>query len=56
MAPLLHLENVTKRFGGLIAVNDVSLEINQGEFIRIVGPNRSGKTTLFDVISGIYFP
>lgn len=56
MAPLLQLENVTKRFGGLIAVDDVSLEINQGEFIGIVGPNGSGKTTLFNVISGVYFP
>ena len=56
MAPLLQLENVTKRFDGLIAVDDVSLEINQGEFIGIVGPNGSGKTTLFNVISGVYFP
>ena len=53
---LLKLENVTKRFGGLIAVNKVSLEISKGEFVGIVGPNGSGKTTLFNVISGVYFP
>jgi branched-chain amino acid transport system ATP-binding protein len=53
---MLKLENVTKRFGGLIAVNGVSLEIKQGEFVGIVGPNGSGKTTLFNVISGVCFP
>jgi len=53
---LLKLENVTKRFGGLIAVNRVSLEIAAGEFLGIVGPNGSGKTTLFNVISGVFFP
>lgn len=53
---LLMLENVTKRFGGLIAVNSVSLEITEGEFVGIVGPNGSGKTTLFNVINGVYFP
>ncbi len=50
------VENVTKRFGGLVAVNQVSLEIRRGEFIGIVGPNGSGKTTLFNVISGVYYP
>lgn len=53
---LLKLENITKRFGGLVAVNDVSLEIEPGEAIGIVGPNGSGKTTLFNVISGVYAP
>jgi len=53
---LLVLENVTKRFGGLVAVNDVNIEIREGEFIGIVGPNGSGKTTLFNIISGVYFP
>ncbi|MBW1667676.1 MAG: ABC transporter ATP-binding protein [Deltaproteobacteria bacterium] len=53
---LLRLENVTKRFGGLVAVNRVSLKINSGEFVGIVGPNGSGKTTLFNLISGVYFP
>ena len=53
---LLRLENVTKSFGGLIAVNDVSLRIEHGESIAIVGPNGAGKTTLFNVINGVYPP
>ncbi|MEA1965091.1 MAG: ABC transporter ATP-binding protein [Candidatus Aerophobetes bacterium] len=53
---LLKVENVTKRFGGLIAVNSISLEITTGELIGIVGPNGSGKTTLYNVISGVYPP
>ncbi len=53
---LLKLENVTKRFGGLVAVHKVNLEISAGELIGIVGPNGSGKTTLFNVISGVYPP
>jgi branched-chain amino acid transport system ATP-binding protein len=53
---LLRLKNVTKKFGGLIAVNKVDLEIKTGEFIGIVGPNGSGKTTLFNVINGVYLP
>jgi len=53
---LLKLENVTKRFGGLTAVNQLNLEIDAGESIGIVGPNGSGKTTLFNIISGVYFP
>ncbi|MBI2908024.1 MAG: ABC transporter ATP-binding protein [Chloroflexi bacterium] len=53
---LLTLQNVTKRFGGLVAVNNVSLEIERGEFVGIVGPNGSGKTTLYNVISGVCPP
>ena len=53
---LLELQDVTKRFGGLVAVHRVSLEIDKGQFVGIVGPNGSGKTTLFNVISGVYFP
>jgi branched-chain amino acid transport system ATP-binding protein len=53
---LLKVENVTKRFGGLTAVNHMSFEIHPGESIAIVGPNGSGKTTLYNVISGVYFP
>ena len=53
---LLHLEGVTKRFGGLVAVSNVSLEIESGQLVGIVGPNGSGKTTLFNVISGVFFP
>ncbi len=53
---LLKLDNVTKRFGGLVAVDHVSLEIERGQFVGIAGPNGSGKTTLFNCISGVYFP
>ncbi len=53
---LLRLENVTKRFGGLTAVKDMSFKIQPGESIAIVGPNGSGKTTLYNIISGVYFP
>jgi len=51
---LLSLENLTKRFGGLVAVDGVNLEVEKGESIGIVGPNGSGKTTLYNVISGVY--
>ncbi|MBI5683424.1 MAG: ABC transporter ATP-binding protein [Deltaproteobacteria bacterium] len=54
--PLLILEGVTKRFGGLTAVDSVNLELDCGETIGIVGPNGSGKTTLFNIISGVYKP
>lgn len=56
MTALLRLENVSKRFGGILALNQVNLNIEQGEFMGIVGPNGSGKTTLFNVINGVYFP
>ncbi len=54
--PLLELHRVTKRFGGIVAVDNVSLEIDEGDAIGIVGPNGSGKTTLYNLISGVYFP
>ncbi len=56
LAPLLRLENVTKRFGGLVAVDEVSVEIHHGELFAIVGPNGAGKTTLFNIISGVFIP
>ena len=52
--PLLELREVTKRFGGLAAVQDVSLRIMPGEIISIIGPNGAGKTTMFNLITGIY--
>jgi branched-chain amino acid transport system ATP-binding protein len=52
--PLLALEGVTKRFGGLTAVADVSFTVPAGELLGIIGPNGAGKTTLFNVISGYY--
>jgi branched-chain amino acid transport system ATP-binding protein len=56
MAPLLEIRNVTRRFGALVAVDNVSFSVRQGEVFGIAGPNGSGKSTLFNVITGIPFP
>jgi len=53
---VLKLEGVTKRFGGLTAVREVSLEVREGDLLGIIGPNGAGKTTLFHMISGYYRP
>ncbi|MEM1610189.1 MAG: ABC transporter ATP-binding protein [Sulfolobales archaeon] len=53
---LLELRNVSKRFGGLMALRNISLKVDRGELLAIIGPNGSGKTTLFNVISGVYKP
>src|SRR6185369_7807971 len=53
---LLTLERVTKRFGGLTAVREVSLQVQPGDLLGIIGPNGAGKTTLFHVISGYFRP
>jgi branched-chain amino acid transport system ATP-binding protein len=53
---LLTLERVTKRFGGLTAVREVSLQVRTGDLLGIIGPNGAGKTTLFHVIAGYYAP
>lgn len=53
---VLVIENVTKRFGGLRALNKVTVEVKMGEILGLIGPNGSGKTTLFNVISGFYHP
>ena len=53
---MLHVENVTKMFGGLIALKGVSLSVSQGQIKSIIGPNGAGKTTLFNLISGFMAP
>jgi branched-chain amino acid transport system ATP-binding protein len=53
---VLTLERVSKRFGGLTAVHEVSLEVRAGDLLGIIGPNGAGKTTLFNVIAGYYRP
>jgi branched-chain amino acid transport system ATP-binding protein len=55
-APLLEIEHLTMRFGGLIAVNDVSLRAGRGDITAIIGPNGAGKTTVFNCITGFYKP
>ncbi|MGO8947658.1 MAG: ABC transporter ATP-binding protein [Ktedonobacterales bacterium] len=55
-APLLELTGVTKVFGGLTAVDGVTIQVNKGEIFSIIGPNGAGKTTVFNLITGIYKP
>jgi branched-chain amino acid transport system ATP-binding protein len=52
--PILHAENISISFGGLKALNDVSLEIHPGEILAIIGPNGAGKTTMLNIINGFY--
>jgi branched-chain amino acid transport system ATP-binding protein len=51
---LLKVKNLTKRFGGLVAVNDLSFEVSPGEIVGLIGPNGAGKTTVFNLLSGIH--
>src|SRR5437588_10509843 len=53
---LLDLKGITVRFGGIKALDEVSLDVAAGEVLGLIGPNGAGKTTLFDVISGVRFP
>ncbi len=54
--PLLHIDHVTLRFGGLVANADVSLDVPEGQILGLLGPNGAGKSTLFNLISGTYRP
>ena len=53
---MLKIENVTMRFGGVVAVNNLSTNIEKGEIVGLIGPNGAGKTTAFNVITGVYQP
>ncbi len=53
---ILRLEDVTMQFGGVVAVNNLSLEVNKGEIVALIGPNGAGKTTAFNCITGVYQP
>lgn len=53
---VLRLEDVTMQFGGVVAVNNLSLEVNRGEIVALIGPNGAGKTTAFNCITGVYQP
>ena len=53
---ILHVEHITMQFGGVVAVNDLSLDVNKGQIVALIGPNRAGKTTAFNCITGVYEP
>ncbi|MDO4273522.1 MAG: ABC transporter ATP-binding protein [Eubacteriales bacterium] len=56
MNNVLKAENITMQFGGVIAVDNVNIEVNKGEIVSLIGPNGAGKTTAFNVITGVYAP
>ena len=53
---VLHVENITMQFGGVVAINNLSMDINRGEIVALIGPNGAGKTTAFNCITGVYEP
>ena len=53
---ILHVEHITMQFGGVVAVNDLSLDVNKGQIVALIGPNGAGKTTAFNCITGVYEP
>ncbi len=53
---ILHLDHVTMQFGGVVAVDGLTLDVNQGEIVALIGPNGAGKTTAFNCITGVYEP
>ena len=53
---VLRLDNITMQFGGVVAVDNLSLEVNEGEIVALIGPNGAGKTTAFNSITGVYEP
>ncbi|MGZ5288350.1 MAG: ABC transporter ATP-binding protein [Actinomycetota bacterium] len=56
MTPLLEVDGVSKHFGGLYALNELDLHVDEGEIVSVIGPNGAGKSTVFNVITGLYTP
>ena len=56
MKNILRLENVTMQFGGVVAVNNFSMRVDEGEIVSLIGPNGAGKTTAFNAVTGVYQP
>ncbi|MCQ2414165.1 MAG: ABC transporter ATP-binding protein [Clostridia bacterium] len=56
MKNVLHVENLTMQFGGVVAVNNLCMDVNEGEIVALIGPNGAGKTTAFNAITGVYEP
>jgi len=53
---VLKMQNITMQFGGVVAINNLSLDVNKGEIVSLIGPNGAGKTTAFNVVTGVYAP
>ena len=53
---VLSVQDITMQFGGVVAVNNLTLEVHKGEIVSLIGPNGAGKTTAFNVITGVYAP
>jgi branched-chain amino acid transport system ATP-binding protein len=54
--PILKVDHVVMQFGGVVAVNDLNIDVHEGEIVALIGPNGAGKTTAFNVITGVYKP
>ena len=53
---ILELKNITMQFGGVVAVDDFSMDVKKGSITALIGPNGAGKTTVFNTITGVYHP
>ena len=53
---VLHVENATMQFGGVVAVDNLNLDVNEGEIVALIGPNGAGKTTVFNLLTNVYQP
>jgi len=53
---VLKLENITMKFGGVVAANDINIDVEKGKIVALIGPNGAGKTTAFNVVTGVYTP